>query len=156
MLLSLVDAITSGLPSPLRIGMSPGELVAVLGSTEYVVERSRYDRAPAILKYGDLEFHFEDRGLARLFSDVFVIPTGTDELVVEPGWIARSLLLSHAEDRLAALGVAYRVDDDRWNEGCVDLVVAQCSSMKFRITASDDEHAGLVSFSVESDDSRGE
>jgi hypothetical protein len=151
MLLSLVDAITSGMPLPLRIGMSPDELVAVLGSTELAVERSRRDPSPAILKYGDLEFHFEDGGLVRLFSDVFVVPTGTDALVVEPGWIAQGLLLSHAEDRLAALGAAYRVDDDRWNEGCVDLMVGQCSSMKFRITPADGEREGLVCFSVESD-----
>src|SRR5690349_21137174 len=101
--LSLVDTLIAGLPSPLRVGMTASELVTELGPTERVLRRGRKDSRPAILKYGDLEFHFGDVGLERMFSDTFTLPQGTDQLVVAPGWIRRGLLVEDAERQIAAL-----------------------------------------------------
>jgi hypothetical protein len=149
MVLSLVDALIGGLPPPLRIGMSAEELLNELGATEFVVPRSRRDRRPAILKYGDLEFHFGDDGLDRMFSDTFTIPTGTDRLIVEAAWVRRSLLIEEARRHVAALNITYRTVDDRWNPGHVDLFVGTHSVLKFRVAAVHQELPGLEAFMVE-------
>jgi len=148
MVLSLVDALIGGLPHPLRIGMTSEELLGELGATDLVVPRSRRDRRPAILKYGDLEFHFGEDGLDRMFSDTFTIPTGTDRLVVDAAWVTRSLLIEEAKQHIAALSITYRALDDRWNPGHVDLFVGTFSVLKFRVAAVDQEPPGLESFTV--------
>lgn len=76
---SLLALFRDGCFGTLRIGASRDALLEYLGApTDTSYARSPGSRQPAILKYGDLEFHFGERGgqsLTLVFADTF---TGTN------------------------------------------------------------------------------
>jgi hypothetical protein len=72
---SLLTLFRDGLFGPLRIGASRDAVLEYLGApSDTSCARSPGTRQPAILKYGDLEFHFGERGgqsLTLIFADDF-------------------------------------------------------------------------------------
>ena len=143
--LDLVAALHRRLPAPIRFGMAVSELISCIGPTRSVAPRSSRDSRPGILRYGDVEFHFADRGLEMLFSDSFVLsPLGSGVLSVDAGWLSRGLQVDDAAYHLRQCGALVRMVDDPWNESCCDLLIDGMSVLKFQVrTAPDDHGIGL-------------
>ena len=61
----------SGAIAPVRIGMSQEEVMALFGAPSRLSATKKKGK-PLILKYGDVEFHFDDldgHQLSRIYSD---------------------------------------------------------------------------------------
>jgi len=79
--LSLLTLLREGALGPVRIGSSRESITALLGPPSDVSTiRLTRSGPPAILKYGDVEFHFgspSEQHLTLIHADVFTGPGGT-------------------------------------------------------------------------------
>lgn len=59
----------TGVISPIQLGCTRAELITILGEPDDVGGTSRKYPTPAIWKYGDLEFHFEQDALWLIYAE---------------------------------------------------------------------------------------
>lgn len=111
-----VEAFLAGnVHCPFWHGMNRDQLVAMAGEPEAVSVVSRKADGPGILKYGSIEFHFDDGsglGLYLIHFDVLDPVVGSGGLHVVPGIFAPRLGVGEASKFLSSQGVLYEVVRD--------------------------------------------
>ena len=116
---SLKELIESGHFGPLRLGMSRKQIEGFLGAPDdWSAGPRKFSRA-SILKYGDVEFHFDPRdgSLWLIHLEQFDAPSGGKSVNLDPWVIRPSLTLSEMEERLSHSGIRYQVTDQAdWDE----------------------------------------
>ena len=97
---SLLEFARTGNFGPLRAGNDRSKVLEVLGTPPtWGPSKETIDTAP-IWKFGDFEFHFSGDYLFMIFTDWFEVPTGGNQIQLDP-WILHAELMR--EDFEAAL-----------------------------------------------------
>jgi len=110
---SLKELIESGRFGPLRLGMSKEQVESFLGAPDDWSVGSRKFSQATILKYGDVEFHFDPHagGLWLIHLEQFDAPSRGKSVRLDPWVIRPSLTLSEMEECLSRNGISYQVTD---------------------------------------------
>jgi hypothetical protein len=119
---SLKDLVTSGQLGPICLGTARTLIAELLGEPDHYSlnshSRQRKRLPPAIWKYGDIEFHFEDATdqLDLIFLDHFTIPSGGAKLHVDPWIIERALTLETLQHALEQSRIPVRRDHKPYDD----------------------------------------
>ena len=110
---SLKELIESGHFGPLRLGMSIEQVEGFLGVPDDWSTGSRRFSCPSILRYGDVEFHFDPRDAALwlIHLEQFNAPSGGKSVNLDPWIISSSLTLSEMEECLSRSDIWHQITD---------------------------------------------
>jgi hypothetical protein len=110
---SLKELIESGHFGPLRLGMSREQVEGLLGAPDDLSVGSRKYSQACILKYGDVEFHFDPRGggLWLIHLEQLDSPSAGKAVNLDPWVIQSSLTLPEMERCLSLSGITYQVTE---------------------------------------------
>lgn len=110
---TFLDWLRLGALGPVRLGLSRAEVLAALGEPEDWSVTSRRRRKPAILKWGDLEFHFAEDDLFLIYTDAFdrggPLSGGRAFRVRDAARFTRATTPEDLQNRLHAAGVPFTV-----------------------------------------------
>ena len=116
---SLKELIESGRYGPLRLGVSREQVESFLGAPDdWSAGPCKFSQA-TILKYGDVEFHFDPRddSLWLIHLEQFEAPSGGKSVSLDPWVIRPSLTVSEMEECLSRSGIRYQVTDQAdWDD----------------------------------------
>ena len=109
--ISMKELVATGYFGPVRLCMSRAQVESLLGHPDDWGGRSLEYSKATILKYGDVELHFDpiQYHLVLIHMDDFDVPSGR-RLINLDAWIIRqSLKVSEAEEYLSRSGIDYEV-----------------------------------------------
>jgi hypothetical protein len=116
---SLKELIRFGDFGPVRLGMNREQVESILGAPDGVSVGSRKYAQATILKYGDVEFHFDPRDgrLWLIHLEQFEAPSAGKSVRLDPWVIRASLTVSEMEEILSRDGIAHQVSDQAdWDD----------------------------------------
>ena len=116
---SLKELIQSGHFGPIRLGMNREQVESFLGKPDDWSAGSRKYSQATILKYGDVEFHFDPRdgGLWLIHLEEFDAPSSGESVRLDPWIIRASLSVAEMEGHLSRSGIWYQVTEQAdWDD----------------------------------------
>ena len=108
---SLKELIQSGNFGPIQLGMNREQVKSFLVEPDDWSVGSRKYSQPTILKYVDVEFHFDPRDgdLWLIHLEEFDAPSGGKMVKLDPWIIRASVTVSEVEEYLSRNGIWYQV-----------------------------------------------
>ena len=116
---SLKELIQLGHFGPVRLGMSREQVESFIGEPDDSGVGSRKHPQATILKYGDVEFHFDPRDgrLWLIHLGQFEAPSAGKSVRLDPWIIRASLTVPEMEEGLSRSGIGYQVTDQAgWDD----------------------------------------
>lgn len=152
----LKEFLRTGKYGPVGLGMSSEEVKALLGFPDVVGETTGKRKRPAILKYGDWEFHFAPRQetgdrLVLIYMDDFGVPEGGSKVKLDPWIIEQGLPIGTAEREFQAAQLKFKRVQPAHLPGTTILSIENGASLSFREPEGNSHPPGLyaISFSGE-------
>lgn len=130
---SLLDFLKFGQFGPVSLSRSwsRGELIGVLGqpddwSTTPINSKSI---SPAIIKYGDFEFHFDEPDQLRMIfiDNITDVPKGNDDIFIDTWIIKGRLTLDKFINDCHSESIALKTEPDKWNDNSMMVSILDFS-----------------------------
>jgi hypothetical protein len=127
--------------------MSREQVESLLGAPDDWGGHSLEYPKATILKYGDVEFHFDPnaKDLVLIHMDDFDVPAGGKSVNLDPWIIRQSLGLGEAKDYLSHSGIGYEVIDYEDQDKSKHIVVKSGVKLLF---VGEGEHLRAVSHPI--------